>query len=224
MRSRTQNEKFHMYGISILLALVTVAFGYLVVRQSTEIVALATTLSTLTRDVAKLRVDLAHVTTKVMPDSGTATSNLFYSTTAKPGDVVAGMTIVSIKPLFDRSGQPLGPENVQATFSGTVTLKGTYDVADVGGINGKGHVCFLVGDAMELAKLPRLQEDVMVRGDQASFCFADQQKAQSVFGMTPGNGSATVTVKEYVLARSFNDSSDSAALVSVVDKSAPSRD
>ncbi len=78
--------------------------------------------------------------------------NLFDSLKNKPGDIIAGMTVLSIEP--DLSG-PLTNDNVYAKFSGKTTISGEYDFGQ-DEVNGGDFLTFQVTDPKERIKIPMM--------------------------------------------------------------------
>ncbi len=121
-------------------------------------------------------------------------TNIFHPFKNKVGDVVAGLTVVSVGPVPGISF-PLSMDDVDAKFSGSVTLSGTYDYS-FSDFSGQDMACFAISDPKEKIKLPQLYG---VDDQNSRFCFSNLQKAKEVFGPTYGSGHATITIDHYEL-------------------------
>ncbi|MBS3872261.1 MAG: hypothetical protein KGZ92_04055 [Firmicutes bacterium] len=130
---------------------------------------------------------------------------VFDATTARAGDVIVGMKIVSND---TQLAGPFGSAGI-IQFSGQATLSGTYQV--VIDADSLLYVNFYVGDD-SLAKLPRMKNDTRTLW----FKFNNQAKALSAFGTTAKSGQATIVIDNYRIHRAETDAYNTAALVRVV--------
>ncbi|MDP3985220.1 MAG: hypothetical protein Q8P82_00500 [bacterium] len=192
------NKESVQWLVLILSVIGLVGLGVIVADQNEQL--------------AQLSRSLAMKTEITKPVIKTDTQNVFDPFKNKPGDTVAGLVVVSIGPVpgIDR---PLALDNVEAKFSGTVTVSGTYSYG-FSDLWGADTSCF-TPDAEEMVKLPVLSG---VSDQNDYFCFNNIDKAKEVFGPTEESGTATVVIDNYALMYAPAEVSNMARLVSVVEK------
>ncbi len=133
----------------------------------------------------------------------------------KLGDKIVGMTLVSLGPIINID-KPLSADDVDAKFSGSVTLSGNY-VFDMNDFAGSEMACLYLTDPIELAKLPR----VMGAPDQNSvLCFSNIDRVKEVFGPKYSSGRATVMIDDYQVLYAPAEVVNSATLIRLVAKQA----
>lgn len=140
-------------------------------------------------------------------------SNVFDPFKNQPGDLIAGLTLISKGPIagIDRS---MALDNIDAKFTGTVTVSGTY-IYDFSEFSGSEVACFTVTNASELAKIPAL---VGTSDQNNFFCLRDLAKAKQLFGPNYGSGTTTVLIANYELVSAPAEVTNLADLVSVISK------
>lgn len=104
----------------------------------------------------------------------------FSISTAKVGDRVKGLKVISVKPLMN------GGREVK--FEGQLTLTGKYSFSDFG-----SQYIFDNLDATSKEKLPNLGYDPW-------FFFSNQDTAAKEFGPQENSGNATITIENYTMA------------------------
>ncbi len=146
-------------------------------------------------------------------------SNIFDLDTAKEGDKVAGMVLVSIQSYSSKynpqNSQPLSINDVTAEFSGRVTVTGSYDYTAEGEPSMMGEfIRFDITDSDFLAKLPQIKDDDM----PVWFGFTNMSFAKEALGL--GNkgttGTATIIIDNYTINRYPSEVFNSAALIEVI--------
>lgn len=158
-------------------------------------------------------------TTAASPASAPASSNTIVDlSSAKVGDVAGTMTIVSIQPFSATTtppkNDPLSTTNARVVFSGQATVAGTYTY-ELSDLTGSYDLSFAV-NAATIDKLPRLKNDD--RAGQVTADFSNQADAMSKLGITSNvakKGTATITIKDFVMNRYPAEVRDTFALVSV---------
>ncbi|HEY8449728.1 MAG TPA: hypothetical protein VIL95_04535 [Bacillota bacterium] len=147
------------------------------------------------------------------PGEHTATGgegpNVFSADAVRPGDTVAGLTVMEVAYQAETAELPF---SAIVSFSGQVTVTGTYvhhpqDEEFVG-----GEVCMHNLDAASQARLPRL------RGDQrvAWFCFANTEETRRAL-VPEGVGTATVVIDHYTIDYRPTETWNRARLVRAVE-------
>jgi hypothetical protein len=146
--------------------------------------------------------------------STSAMTSTFDPSVNKPGDVVAGFTLTSVNKISNIPGQ-LGPDNVDAVFSGTSTVTGSYDYSK-SEFSGDDMVCMTLTDPAQAAKIPQLAGKNY--DDGIGFCFRNTKQAIQLLGPSYGQGTATVTVANYELQNAPAEVLNLADLVAVSSK------
>jgi hypothetical protein len=152
--------------------------------------------------------DLASTLQFHQPEAPQETAeNLFDAREVKAGDVMAGMTVVSVE-----TGEPYRdseyPARVQ--FSGPVTLSGEYTCYPEDHEFLAGLVAFKV-DPAEEEKLPRLKHD-----ERYPWLVFSNQEAARIFGPPGGQGQAKVVIDRYQIHYAPSEVYNQAELVEVV--------
>ena len=104
----------------------------------------------------------------------------FNITTAKVGDIVKGLKVISVKPLLN-SGREI-------KFEGQLTLTGKYSFSDFG-----SQYIFSDLENESKEKLPNL-------GYEPWFFFSNQNLAEKEFGPQENSGTATVIINNFTMA------------------------
>lgn len=151
-------------------------------------------------------------------EAGATLTNPFDVTTAKVGDTVVGMSIVSVGLPNSGAGTTISGENAEVQFSGEATLTGTYTYHGNDGL--LSDVVSFEPDESSAAKLPKMI------GDERTlwFVFSNGPAALDIFGPQSGtstasySGNATVTVKNYYILSFPGEVANGAELVSVISK------
>ncbi|MDP2812472.1 MAG: hypothetical protein Q8O32_02150 [bacterium] len=121
--------------------------------------------------------------------NSTYQTSLFDVTTAKVGDIVAGMTIKKINP-FNSSFSSLTVDNAKVVFSGRATISGKYLYNDM-----LGQFCIDNIDANSQIYLPKINGDTR----SASFCFSNKEEANSSLKTYQDSDSMTVIMDDYTI-------------------------
>lgn len=141
----------------------------------------------------------------------TTNSNVFNPAQVKPGDSVAGLTIVAIEatPYQDRGY--VGT----AKFRGETTVSGTYKLAPDAADAGTGNPCFFA-DAASASKLPRFANDERVPW----FCFTNAAAVEQALGQPTATGKqVTIAIADYETVYQPSDVVNQAKFVRVVEPS-----
>lgn len=179
-------------------------------------------ITTLQSQVDKLTKDAVKVTptptTTVTPTpTEVAAGNIFDLLTAKNGDKVSTMTIVSVNPfsmtLQPPINNPLTASNANVVFSGQAVLEGDYSYTN-SAFSGGYDLVFNVKSS-SYSKLPVIKG---AENHQLPMWFSNKAEAMRILGITENvekSGTATITIKDYVMNRYPSELRDTFALVSV---------
>lgn len=197
----------------LVLALVVVGFiglGALTIDQGSQLTKVSNALIALNSKIE----NLAQIPTATQPAVNTQrnTSNVFDPFKNNSGDMIAGLKLVSFGPV-PGINRPLAMDNVDAKFSGSVTLSGSYDYS-LNDFAGKDMACFTPTENDKI-KIPVLAG---VSDQNTRFCFNNIQKAKQAFGPAYGNGQATITINNYELIYAPAEVVNQAELVNVLSK------
>lgn len=194
-------SKENLQGILLGIVVIgLIGLGIMMFSQSMRLAQLSEQMSSLSqKQVVNLQPSVAVPTPKSDtqapdPQPVQPSSNIFDALKNRPGDIVAGLKVLSVgaPPGIQL---PLGNDNVVATFLGSVTLSGSYDIFS-STMSGEDMVCFTPANATERAKLPTLSsEDPLL----TRFCFSNLAQARAAFGPGYGQGAATIVIDKYEL-------------------------
>jgi hypothetical protein len=142
------------------------------------------------------------------PSAQTTADNLFNPTTAKYGDMVAGLTIAQIGPFNpEYSGQ--SADNIVVIFNGEVTVSGKWEHYN-GGLIGT-RTC-MNPDEESIAILPKTAGDTRITW----FCFNDEDGEK--LGPEGTSGTATLVIDGYTYVSYPSEVVNSARLVKILSK------
>lgn len=137
----------------------------------------------------------------------------FDPTEVESGDVIRGMTVVSVGMATGAGDEPATSENYEVVFSGRATVTGAV-LADTNAINGLYEI-HLTPDTASLENLPL--PTTPNKGHLMTFTNTDE--AKGMFGIEDESaavsGTATVTIDVYTVAWAPAEVRDSARLIAV---------
>jgi hypothetical protein len=118
--------------------------------------------------------------TLIPADSAASVTNSFDSTTAKVGDLVAGMTITKASPPY------------YFEFSGDAQITGHYKKGNGENVFTQDNVCFYSIAEQSLKLIPKEITDER----DVWFCFTNKEDAKAMF--SENEGTAQVTINNYI--------------------------
>lgn len=140
-----------------------------------------------------------------------STSNIFDISTVKVGDKIAGLTVSKIESCVKNSDLPIGKENICISFTGRLTLTGSYDYPGSTSEFLNGDYIVFTPDAASAKLIPN------IAGRTSTIQLTNLDKAKELFGITTGTakkGTATITVSGYRFAIYPSEVTDTAEIVS----------
>ncbi|HBB33244.1 MAG TPA: hypothetical protein DDZ80_25860 [Cyanobacteria bacterium UBA8803] len=144
-------------------------------------------------------------TSPTLPPADTA-NNSFDPRTAKEGDRILGLEVVSVdvKDSLSPESAPIG----RVGFRGEVTVRGTYRTEI------DNQPCFFVDEA-SASKLPRF-----IRDDRNTwFCFNNAEEAKKILGgLNAESKNVTIAINDYQIVYEHSDVFNTTTLVRLVNQ------
>ncbi|MEY4722980.1 MAG: hypothetical protein RLZZ324_493 [Candidatus Parcubacteria bacterium] len=203
-------EKTQTAMLALLIMLVTGIF-IIQYKQSSEIAQLADTVTLLGAKVYAVRADVTRQDKVTAP----AMTSVLDVTTAKIGDVIAGMTLRSLAPAFRRpEDADFSNDNIMASFTGSATLRVNVRIDQS---FSPGTLIIVPQTADDAAMLPMLSGESSGY-DRNPMVFTNADAAAKALGAAKhSEGTATVTLSNPVLVRAPGDMYSSATFISAKD-------
>lgn len=141
--------------------------------------------------------------------------NFFDPAVVKVGDLIGAWRLKLLRPVFGTEATSTSLDNVHAEFEGVTTVTGTYTY-DRSEMNGLREIRIHIEDPSEASKIPCARKNC----SWAEFKLRDVGTIAPQFGGKFGSGTATLTIKNYIVNSAPTEVSDMAQLVKVLHQKA----